>query len=1109
MTRVFLTRPVLAIVCSLVILIGGIVAYAGLPIAQYPQIAPPVVTVTATYTGASPQAVEAQVTTPLEQVLNTVEGLRYISSTSAQGVSNITLTFNLGVNLDIAAADVQNSVQSALGQLPQTVQTLGVQVSKNAGTFVMGVALTSDSKQYQTLDLSNYAQLNIVNNLSRIQGVSQVVIFGQRQYAMRIWINPVKLAQQGLDASDVVAALQEQNAEVAAGSIGSPPQPKDNPHTYTVNALTQLSDPQQFAQIVLRANPNGGYVRLGDVARVELGAQSYTSALRFDGQSRVVGMGVQQYPTSNALDVSKAVVAEMSVLQHQFPSGVHWQVAFDSTTFVSESIKEVLITLLLSVVLVVLVIFLFLQNPKATLIPAATIPVSLIGALFVMKIFGFTINTITLFGLTLATGLVVDDAIVVIENIARHMEMNKGRVGPIASAAEAMAEIQSAVVASSLVLLSVFIPVGFFPGTTGQLYKQFALTIAASITISLFMALTLAPVLSARLLTGESESNWPFFRWFNKGLARFRSWYASELPRLFRWRVWIAVAFAGALVLTGILYVTTPSGFIPNEDLGYFIILVQAPEGTSLEAEQSISKKAEAIIRAQPEIKHLFDIGGFSFTGAAPNRGIMFALLTPWGDRGNPAWCNLAFFGHPAACTPHNVQAVTQRLNYLFFSKIPEAQIFAFNPPAINGVGFTSGFDFELEDRGNVGLPALMQTAYGIMGAAAQDKRLQNVYTQFSINAPQIEANIDRNKAKAIGVSLDDVFTTLEVDLGSLYVNNFTYLNRAWQVDVQADAPYRDSVESLQNLYVHSASAPGTAVVPSTIASPAPGTATTATTSTGGVMTPLSALMTATRTLGPPIITHYNLYRAIDISGQASPGTSSGTALTAMGQIAQRVMPKGVSYEWTGLQLDEIAAGSITLILFGLGIVFVYLTLAAQYESFIDPLIVLLAVPAALLGALGFINLRHFPIPFLFDPNLASDAYATVGYVMLIGLASKSAILIVEFANQQLRQGATIVQAAMRGAQTRLRPILMTSIAFIIAVTPLVFASGAGEAARHSLGTVVFGGMVVSTFLNLVITPVLYVIIKSLEPKPRQAGGDGRTPLATVGQAPPPPVSKA
>jgi hydrophobic/amphiphilic exporter-1 (mainly G- bacteria), HAE1 family len=1079
-TKVFLTRPVLAAVCSLIIMIGGLVVLPTLPLAQYPQIAPPVVTVSATYVGASPQAVEAQVTTPLEEAVNTVQGLRYISSQSTQGSSTITLTFTLETNLDIAAADVQNLVQSAVGQLPATVQQVGVQVSKNSGSFVMGIALTSDTAKYDTLFLSNYAQINIVNDLSRVSGVSQVRVFGQRQYSMRVWINPHLLAQQGLDAGDVVSALEEQNAEVASGSIGSTPESPNQPYTYTVNAMTQLETPQQFANIILRANPSGGFTRLGDVARVELGAQDYSSSLRFNGNSNVIGLGILQYPTANALQVSKGVLDEMQLLSKQFPPGIHYTVAFNTTDFVAESVREVVITLLLSILLVVLVIYVFLQNPRSTLIPAVTIPVSLIGTFFIMKLFGFTINTITLFGLTLATGLVVDDAIVVIENIARHIEMNKGRQSGIASAAQAMREIQSAVVASSLVLLAVFIPVGFFPGTTGQLYKQFALTIAAAISISLFMALTLSPVMSARLLTGETESNFIFFRWFNAGLKRFRQWYASVLPKMFRYRWLVIGVFGLALLATLFMFVRTPTSFIPSEDQGYFIVLVQAPEGTSLSGETTISERAEAIIRSQPQVKYMFNVGGFSFAGAAPNRGLIFVLLKPWSQRKGPG---------------DDIDSVIGRINFGFFSQIPQAQIFAVNPPAISGVSSFGGFQFELEDRTNLGLPALMKTAYAIMGMAAKDPRLENVFTQFRINSPQLNIDIDRDRAKAIGISLTDIFDTLEVQLASLYVNNFTYLNRSWQVNVQADEPYRNRVSSLQGLFVSSGSAANISIPTGTnpFPTPVPGSETSATNATGTVMTPLSSLVRTQRVLAAPVITHYNLYRNIEINGNNAPGHGSGEAIEAMEEIAQRVMPTGMTFEWSGLQLDEIAAGSLSTLIFALGIVFVFLVLSAQYESFIDPLIVLLAVPAALFGALAFMNFRHLPIPFLTDPNLAQDAYAQVGYVMLIGLASKSAILIVEFANQQLREGATVVQAAMRGAQTRLRPILMTSIAFVIAVIPLVFATGAGSSARHSLGTVVFGGMLVSTFLNLAITPVLYVIIKSLELRGDRVKRDGQT----------------
>ncbi|HTU69248.1 MAG TPA: efflux RND transporter permease subunit [Candidatus Baltobacteraceae bacterium] len=1051
MSSFFLRRPVFAAVCSIIILLGGLIVLPTLAIDQYPQIAPPVVTVTASYVGASPEAVEAQVTNPLETAVNSAQGLRYISSTSAQGVSTITATFNLGVNLDIAAADVQNLVQSAIGLLPATVQQVGVTVAKNSGAFVMGVALISDNPKYDTLYLSNYAQLNIVNDLARIPGVSQVRVFGQRQYAMRIWIDPRKLAGQGLSTVDVVNALEEQNVEVAAGSVGAAPTSANVKYTYAIDALTQLSTPQQFSNIILRANPNGGFTRLGDVARIELGAQDYSSILRFDGHTRVVGMGILQYPDANALQVANAVKQKLSELAVNFPSGVHWEVAFSSTAFVSESIKEVVITLLLSVVLVILVIFLFLQDPKATLIPAATIPVSLIGAFFAMKVFGFSINTVTLFGLTLAAGLVVDDAIVVIENIARHMEADK--TDGIVPTETAMREIQSAIVASSLVLFSVFFPVAFFPGTTGQLYKQFALTITAAIVISLFQALTLAPALAARLLHGDVESNWGVFRWFNTGLHNFRDWYARTLPKLFRRRWAVFGVFVAALLLTGFLFRTTPTAFIPDEDQGYFITLVQAPEGTSLAAEQQVAIKAERIILAQPEVMHVFNVGGFSFTGSAPNRGLIFTLLKPWGDRKGPR---------------HSLAAILGRLNYMFYKNIPEAQIFAVNPPAINGVGSFGGYQFELEDRANLGLPALMNAAYAMMGAAAHDPRLSQVFTQFRINSPQLEVDIDRNKVKAVGASLTDVFNTMEVDLGSLYVNNFTYLNRSWQVIVQADEPYRSDPASLQYLYVPSAATP----------SPISPTASTNAANTG--LTPLSAMVTAKMTLGAPVITHYNLYRNIELNGSAAPGHGSGEAIDATQQIAARVLPKGITYEWSGLQLDEIAAGAQSALIFMLGLVFVFLVLSAQYESFVDPLIVLLAVPAALLGALLFMNFRHIPLPFLYA-NVQQDAYAQVGYVMLIGLASKSAILIVEFANQQLRAGADVWTAALRAAQTRLRPILMTSIAFVIAMTPLVFASGAGSAARHSLGTVVFGGMLLSTFLNLAITPVLYVIIKGLE----------------------------
>jgi HAE1 family hydrophobic/amphiphilic exporter-1 len=1042
------------VVCSLIIMLVGLIAIPTLPIGQYPEIAPPVVTVSAYYTGANAEAVESAVTTPLEQAINGVEGLRYISSSSQNnGTSTITCTFNLGTNLDIAATDVQNAVQSASGLLPNEVKQTGVTVQKNSGSFVMALALKSVNPSFGQLFLSNYAELNVVNALKRVPGVSNVIIFGQRRYAMRVWVDPHKLQARGLAITDVLNALQEQNVEVAAGSIGGAPEPKNQPFTINVRAQGRLSTPAQFKNIIVRADPNGGYTRLQDVSRVELGAEDYSASLSFDGNRNIVGLGVLQLPTANAMQVSQGIRHQLDLLSRNFPAGVSYDVAFDATSFVKESIREVFLTLLFSVFLVILVIFIFLQNPRSTLIPAVTLPISLIGTFAVMKMFGFTINTVTLFGLTLATGLVVDDAIVVIENIARFIQ-EKGRSAED-GAAEAMREVQSAVVASSLVLLAVFIPVAFFPGTTGQLYKQFALTIAASITISLFASLTLTPVMSALMLGKKMESHFIFFVWFNRGLSRFRAWYRGVLPKLFNWRWAVAALFVAALVTTGILFRTTPTAFIPDEDQGYFIVTIQAPEGTSLTHEMDVARRVDAIIKSQPEVVHIFNVSGFSFTGSGPNNGIAFILLKPWSERPGKA---------------HSVQSVMQRIQMRFFG-IPDAQVFAFNPPAIPGVGNVGGFQFELEDQAGVGLPVLMKTAYGYMGLGNQNPNLTQVFTTFRVDAPLYQVNLDRDKAKSIGISLNDIFRTMQTNLGSFYVNDFSYLNRSYRVYVQAEDKYRSSLDALQYLYVRSAN---------------------------GGMVPLSGLGTSTMAKGAPNITHYNLFRNIEINGSTAPGKGSGQAIQAMEQIAQKINPPGVGFEWSGISLEEIQGGSLSALIFFVGIIVVFLVLAAQYESFVDPLIVLLAVPVAILGALIFINARGLP----------SDVYAQVGYVMLIGLASKSAILIVEFANQQLAQGADVITAAARAAQTRLRPILMTSLAFVVAVTPLVFATGAGSSARHSLGTVVFGGMIVSTFLNLAITPVLYVIIKSWALRRKRRGPDGEIvgPVETVEPERPIPV---
>jgi len=1034
----FLRRPVFATVCSLVILLLGVVAIPTLPIAQFPNVAPPTVTVAATYTGASAEAVEASVTTPLEQAINGVQGLRYISSQSTnQGGSTITATFSLDRSLDDAANDVQNAVNLAQGRLPNEVKLTGVAVSKNNGTFVMGIGVTTTNPALTNEDISNYLENNVINDLQRIPGVSGVQVFGERKYAMRLWVDPKRLADNGLTAGAVTTALSNQNIQVAAGSIGAAPTNGHQPYEYTVNANGRLHDPAAFSNIILRTTPDGGYVRVKDVGRVELGAEDYSGSIWYNGLDSV-GIGILQLPTGNALQVSKQVIDTMNRLQAKFPAGMHYNVAFDTTLYVSESIKEVVTTLLIAIALVVLVIFLFLQDWRTTLIPSLTIPISLLGTFFLMKVLGFSINTLTLFGLTLATGLVVDDAIVVIENIARFIQ-EKG-MSPFEGAREAMAEISGAVLASSLVLLAVFVPVAFFPGTTGQLYKQFALTIACSITISLFNALTLTPVLSSLFLGNiKTDKKSRIFSPVNRAIDATRGGYHRALPFALRRPAVTFAIFVALLAATAFFFTTTPTGFVPDEDQGFFIVSAQGPEGVSIDYTHRVQRMLEATLKRQPEILNVFDIAGFSFTGTGSNKITMFVLLKPWDQRQGSS---------------HTLDAILARLAPQLYLNPMGIQAFAVNPPAVPGLGFQGGFDFELEDRNLAGLPALLGAADQVIGQAyAPGSGLTSVYTTFTNSSPTLAVNVDRNKAQSLGVNLSDLFSTMQVYLGSVYVNDFDMGGKSYRVYVQADQPFRSSINDLQNIYVA-----GTTTVNGVTVPTAP--------------IPLSGLVSVTKVLSAPTITHYNLFRSITISGAAAPGHGSGEALDTMARFASH-LPPGFAFEWSGIALEQVESGGAAALIFALGIVFVFLVLSAQYESFADPLIILLAVPLALLGAFIGLHLRGF----------VSDIFAQVGYVMLIGLASKNAILIVEFANQLRAAGVPIPEAAQRAAETRLRPILMTSIAFVLGVTPLVFATGAGSAARNSLGTVVFGGMICSSILNLFVTPTLYVIIASIEDK--------------------------
>ena len=1024
MIRFFLELPIFALVCSFSILLAGVVVIPSLPIAQFPKITPPVVTVTSVYTGATAATVESSVTTPLEEAINGVDGLRYISSTSSSdGTSTILCTFELDKNLDIAASDVQNAVGTASARLPSAVTLSGVTVTKNAGTFVMAYGFSSTNPRYNTLFLSNYVDLNIVDALKRIPGVSNVIVFGQRKYAMRLWIDPKRLADYSLSNDDVVSALNQQNVQIAAGALGDAPSAADQPFHINIRAVGRLSTPEQFGNLLLRALPDGGYVRFRDVGRVELGAESYSQAVRFDNKT-AVGIGIQALPTANALDVARAVRAAMADYRRDFPPGVDAKVAFDATLFVTESLKEVLITLALSVVLVVLVVFIFLQDPRTTLVPVMTIPISLIGTFAIMKVLGFSINTLTMFGLTLATGLVVDDAIVVIENIARFIQTKK--MAPLPGAIAAMDEITAAVVASSLVLLAVFVPVAFFPGTTGLLYRQFALTIAGSVLISLFIALTLTPVLSRFFLTSE-EKHHPFFRPINAAIDATRAGYARLLPVLVRGRLVVMGLFVLGLAGTILLNKTAPTSFLPDEDNGYFFATLQLPEDASLAQTSRAIDKVGRLMLSLPEVADVFEVSGRDFGGNGANRALAFAGLKPWAERQRPE----------------------QRLNGILarlrpqLAKIPEAQVFVFGPPAIQGFPNVAGFQFELEDRANLGFAALAATSGKLISAARNDSVLSYASTSFRNDAPQFVANINREKATSLGVPLQNIADALQISLGSLYVNDFDFQNRSYRVFVQADAPYRARLDDLGNIYVHS--------------------------STGATI-PLSTLIDVSREQTAPIITHYNLFRSVELNGVAKPGYGSGQALQAMQAIAVRTLPPGMKYDWSGLSLEALNGNSQGALVFVLGVVVVFLVLAAKYESLTDPLTILMSVPLAVFGALLALRLRGY----------VSDVYAQVGFVMLIGLASKNGILIVEFANQLRARGTELVAAAIEAAETRFRPILMTSLAFIFAILPLVFANGAGSSSRRSLGTTLLGGMILATIVNLTFVPVLYVVIVGL-----------------------------
>ncbi|MBW1780160.1 MAG: multidrug efflux RND transporter permease subunit [Deltaproteobacteria bacterium] len=1034
----FIERPIFAGVISIVISLAGAVCINLLPVAQFPEITPPTVQVKATYTGANAEVVEKTVTTPIEEQINGVEGMTYMSSISSNdGTSNITVTFDVGYDLDIAAVDVQNRVTMAQPQIPEDVRKYGVTTQKQSPDFVVIISLYSPDDTFDDLFLSNYAAINIVDILKRLPGVGDVQIFGEKKYAMRLWLNPDKLTSLEMTAMDVIAAVQEQNVQVAAGKIGDPPAPPGQTFTYSINTLGRLSSPDQFEEIIVRTRTDGSVVRVKDVGRVELGAENYGWFAHLNSR-KAACIGVFQLPGANALQVANEVYANMERLSKRFPQGLKYAVSYDTTLFVKESIKEVIKTLLEAMLLVFLVVFVFLQNWRATLIPAIAIPVSLVGTFAVLKGFGFSINTLTLFGLVLAIGIVVDDAIVVVENASRCID-EKG-MAPKEATKEAMREVTGPVIATTLVLMSVFVPVAFMPGITGQLYRQFALTIAFSVGISAINALTLSPALCATLLRKTPQKQTWFFRKFNQ----IFEWSRSQYLKGVRWfiRAWAVVllAFAVLFLATYYMFKIVPTGFVPAEDEGYFMVMLQAPEGASLYRTGKVCSTVEEILLKTPGVQSVVMIGGYNLLNSAmdPASAAAFVMLDPWDERKTPA---LSLDGIMGA-----LMAQTKDIN--------EAVIIPFPPPPIQGLSTTGGFEYELQDLTGGSLVELRDLAEKLIAGGRNQPALTPLSTTFEVNYPQFYVELDRTKAKSLKVSISDIFTTLQTFLGSMYVNDFNKFGRVYRVYIQAEDSYRAKREDIAKLYVRAAD---------------------------GSMVPLSALVKVKQIRGVQSIKHYNLYRTVSLYGGNAPGYSTGQAIKAMEDLSAENLTDQYGYEWTATAYQEIKAGGMAPYIFSLALVFAFLFLAAQYESWVMPLMVMLAVPLAILGALVAQHIR----------GIANDVYCQIGLVMLIGLASKNAILIVEFARELREQGMSIVEAAIHASRERLRPILMTAFAFILGVVPMVVAKGAGAASRHSLGTAVFGGMLASTFLSLVLVPVLYVVLEKLRERGlKEKGGD-------------------
>ncbi|AVR96493.1 efflux RND transporter permease subunit [Pseudoduganella armeniaca] len=1035
-SRFFIDKPIFAAVLSIIVFVAGLIAIFKLPISEYPDVVPPSVVVRAQYPGADPKVIAETVAAPLEEQINGVENMLYMSSqNTSDGALALTVTFAIGTNVEQAETAVQNRVQRALPRLPEEVRQIGVTTVKSSPNLTMVVHLNSPDGRYDDLYLRNYAVLNIKDQLARIHGMGEVQLFGSGDYAMRVWLDPQKVAARGLTAGDVVNAIREQNVQVAAGVIGQGPS-KDADFQLTVKTHGRLQSPEDFGNIVVKVNADGATTLLKDVARLEMGSNSYALRSLLNNKS-AVAIPIFEAPNANALQLSADVRARMKELSKDFPEGVEYSIVYDPTQFVRESINSVIHTLVEAVVLVALVVIIFLQTWRASIIPLLAVPVSVVGTFAVMLGFGFSINTLSLFGLVLAIGIVVDDAIVVVENVERNISNG---LTPRDATVQAMKEVSGPIIAIALVLCAVFVPIAFVSGLTGQFYRQFALTIAISTVISAFCSLTLAPALSAALLKGHDEPKdfltrgmdkvfGGFFAGFNKFFNRSAHGYENGVKGVLRHKGASLLLYALLTAAGLFMFKAVPPGFVPSQDKQYLIGFAQLPDAASLDRTDAVIRRMSDIAKDIPGVENSISFPGLSINGFtnAPNAGIVFLGLEPFEKRRDKNT---------------SAEAIAAEMNKRM-GAVQDAFVMVLPPPPVNGLGTTGGFKLMIEDRGNLGYDELFKAVQAVQAKAAQNPQLAGVFSGFQINVPQLFADVDRVKAKQLGVPLQTIYQTLQINLGSLYVNDFNQFGRTYQVRVQADAQFRSQPEQIAQLKVRNDK---------------------------GEMIPLSSLMRVKDTYGPDRVQRYNAYVSADLNGGPAPGVSSGQAQAAMEQVLAETLPKGITYEWTELTYQDILAGNTMIYVFPLCVLLVFLVLAAQYESWTLPLAVILIVPMSILCALIGVKVTGG------DNNV----FTQIALFVLVGLASKNAILIVEFARELEDHGRSIVEAALEACRLRLRPILMTSIAFIMGVLPLVFSSGAGSEMRHAMGVAVFAGMLGVTFFGLFLTPVFYVLLRTL-----------------------------